>query len=352
MAEASFFKLRVADVVPETAEAHSVVFDVPEDLAQRFRYRPGQFLTLRLPSDLTGTVARCYSLSSSPYDGVRPQITVKRTAEGYGSNWICDNVRPGTVLEVHPPSGRFVPKDLDADLLLLSGGSGITPVMSILRSALSQGRGHVTLVYANRDEDSVIFADALRDLQKHYGDRFTLVHWLESLQGLPDAGRLRSLLTPFADREAFVCGPGPFMDTAGEVLRDLGVPRKRIHVERFVSLHDDPAASAERADVEEAPVDGPPGGSAQVEVRIDGETHRLSWPVGTTLLDLMLDSGVEAPYSCKQGQCSACMCRLQQGEVDLWRNEILEDQDLAEGYTLACQSMPVSETVAVTYDDD
>src|SRR5262249_52604272 len=155
------FELRVAEVVPETADAHSVVFDVPDELAQRFRYRPGQFLTLRLPSDLTGSVARCYSLSSSPHDGVRPQITVKRTADGYGSNWICDHVETGTVLEVHPPSGRFVPKDLDADLLLLSGGSGITPVMSILRSALGQGEGHVVLVYANRDEDSVIFADTL-----------------------------------------------------------------------------------------------------------------------------------------------------------------------------------------------
>nr|MDQ4008072.1 FAD-binding oxidoreductase [Actinomycetota bacterium] len=242
MAEASFFKLRVAEVVPETADAHSVVFDVPDDLRQRFRYRPGQFLTLRLPSELTGSVARCYSLSSSPHDGVLPQITVKRTADGYGSNWICDNVEAGAVLEVHPPSGRFVPQDLDADLLLLSGGSGITPVMSILRSAMSQGEGHVVLVYANRDEESVIFADALRDLQKRYGGRLVVVHWLESLQGLPDAARLRSLVEPYADRDTFICGPGPFMDTAGEVLRGLGVPRSRIHIERFVSLHEDPGA--------------------------------------------------------------------------------------------------------------
>jgi 3-ketosteroid 9alpha-monooxygenase subunit B len=350
MAEASFFKLRVADVVPETDDAHSVVFEIPEELAQRFRYRPGQFLTLRLPSDLTGTVARCYSLSSSPFDGVRPQITVKRTTDGYGSNWICDHVTPGTLLEVHPPSGRFVPQDLDRDLLLLSGGSGITPVMSILRSALAHGEGHVMLVYANRDERSVIFADALSRLQQRYSDRFTLVHWLESLQGLPDPSRLRALVSPYADREAFICGPGPFMDCAGAVLRELEVPRKRIHIERFVSLHEDPDAQAAATAMEEAPMEGPPGGSARLEVDLDGEHHELTWPVGTTLLDLMLDNGLEAPYSCKQGQCSACTCRLERGEVDLRRNEVLDGQDLAEGYTLACQSMPISDSVAITYD--
>jgi 3-ketosteroid 9alpha-monooxygenase subunit B len=350
MAEASFYKLRVAEVVAETADAHSVVFDVPEDLEQRFRYRPGQFLTLRLPSELTGSVARCYSLSSSPHDGVRPQITVKRTVEGYGSNWICDHVGSGTVLEVHPPSGRFVPHDLDADLLLLAGGSGITPVMSIVRSALSQGEGHVVLVYANRDEKSVIFADALRGLQQRYGDRLVVVHWLETLQGLPDAARLRSLVQTYADREAFICGPGPFMDTAGAVLRDLGAPRNRIHIERFVSLHEDPGAQASATDVGEAPVEGPSGGSATVEVDLDGARHELTWPVGTTLLDAMLDNGLDAPYSCKQGQCSACTCRLEKGEVDLRHNEILDDQDLAEGYTLACQSMPISESVSIAYD--
>ncbi len=350
MAEASFYKLRVAEVVPETADAHSVVFDVPDDLAQRFHYRPGQFLTLRLPSDLTGSVARCYSLSSSPHDGVPPQITVKRTADGYGSNWICDQVRSGTVLEVHPPSGRFVPRDLDTDLLLLAGGSGITPVISILRSALSQGEGHVVLVYANRDEDSVIFADALRDLQKRYGDRLAVVHWLESLQGLPHAAGLRAVVEPYAGRDTFVCGPGPFMDTAGDVLRGLGVPRSRIHIERFVSLHEDPGAQTVATDVDEAPVEGPPGGSAQLLVDLDGEQRELTWPVGTTMLDLMLDSGLDAPYSCRQGQCSACTCRLTEGEVDLRHNEVLEDADLAEGYTLACQSMPVSESVSIAYD--
>jgi 3-ketosteroid 9alpha-monooxygenase subunit B len=350
MAEASFFKLRVAEVVPETADAHSVVFEVPDDLERRFRYRPGQFLTLRLPSDLTGSVARCYSLSSSPHDGVRPQITVKRTADGYGSNWICDHVESGTVLEVHPPSGRFVPRDLDADLLLLAAGSGITPVMSILRAALTQGEGQVVLVYANRDEASVIFADALRRLQQRYGERLLVVHWLESLQGLPDPARMRALVEAYTDRDTFVCGPGPFMDTAGEVLRGLGVPRSRIHIERFVSLHEDPDAQAVATDTDEAPVEGPPGGSAALHVELDGDRHDLTWPVGTTLLDLMLDAGLDAPYSCKQGQCSACTCRLSEGEVDLRHNEVLDDADLAEGYTLACQSMPVSESVSITYD--
>ncbi|MGY2063304.1 FAD-binding oxidoreductase, partial [Nocardia gipuzkoensis] len=156
--------LRVAAVIAETADACSLVFDVPEELRERFTYQPGQFLTLRIPSDRTGSVARCYSLASSPHTDDQPKVTVKRTAEGYASNWVCDNVKAGDELEVLPPSGVFTPKDLDEDLLLFAAGSGITPVMSILKSALARGGGRVVLVYANRDHDSVIFAAELREL--------------------------------------------------------------------------------------------------------------------------------------------------------------------------------------------
>ena len=163
-------ELQLADVIDETADARSLVFKVPDGPdspvipPERLRHAPGQFLTLRVPSDRTGSVARCYSLSSSPFTDDALTVTVKRTAGGYASNWLCDNAHPGMHLHVLAPSGTFVPKTLDADFLLLAAGSGITPMMAILKSALSEGSGKVTLFYANRDEKSVIFAAALRDL--------------------------------------------------------------------------------------------------------------------------------------------------------------------------------------------
>ncbi|MDT5249652.1 MAG: 3-ketosteroid 9alpha-monooxygenase subunit, partial [Mycobacterium sp.] len=183
-------ELQLTDVVDETADARSLVFRVPDGVqipADRLRHAPGQFLTLRVPSERTGSVARCYSLCSSPFAGEPLTVTVKRTADGYASNWLCDNAHPGMRIHVLAPSGTFVPKTLDADFLLLAAGSGITPMMAILKSALTEGGGQVLLVYANRDEGSVIFGAALRELAAKYPDRLTVVHWLESVQGLPSA---------------------------------------------------------------------------------------------------------------------------------------------------------------------
>ncbi|TAL20000.1 MAG: 3-ketosteroid-9-alpha-hydroxylase, partial [Frankiales bacterium] len=165
-------RLTVKEVVRETADAHSLVFEGPA-----LPYQPGQFLTLRIPSEQEPT-ARCYSLSSSPHVDDLLKVTVKRTAGGYGSNWVCDSVEVGTVLDVLPPAGHFTPKDLTADLLLCAAGSGITPVISILKSALAQGTAPVTLLYANRDEASVIFAAELRELVEQHPERLVVLHWL------------------------------------------------------------------------------------------------------------------------------------------------------------------------------
>jgi 3-ketosteroid 9alpha-monooxygenase subunit B len=145
----------VREVIAETPDAKTIVFDPPGD---RFSYRPGQFLTLRIPSDRTGSVARCYSLSSSPRHDDTLMVTVKRTVDGYGSNWLCENVVAGQIIESLPPAGAFTPKDIDLDLLLVGAGSGITPLLSIVKTALLDGRGRVVLFYANRDPESVIFA--------------------------------------------------------------------------------------------------------------------------------------------------------------------------------------------------
>ncbi|MEV5833189.1 ferredoxin--NADP reductase [Nocardia sp. NPDC052112] len=328
--------LRVVGVTAETQDAVSL--ELVAEPARQVQYRPGQFLTLRIPSAQTGSVARSYSLSSAPHEG-RLEVTVKRTAGGYASNWLCDNATPGMTIDSLPPAGIFTPDSLDTDLLLLAAGSGITPMLSILKSALSQGTGRCTLIYANRDENSVIFADALKSLTAEHPDRLVVLHWLESVQNLPSVPTLTTLLTPWHDRELFVCGPAPFMDVVVTAADHLGMDR--VHVEKFVSLSGDPFAEIEIEDTDDA---------ALVEVELDGTTNEFGWPRNTVLLDVLLARGVPAPYSCREGACSACVCRVVDGEVKLLRNEILERADLADGYVLACQAVPVTDTVRVTYE--
>jgi 3-ketosteroid 9alpha-monooxygenase subunit B len=341
-------ELQLADVVDETADARSLVFKVPDGAevpADRLRYAPGQFLTLRVPSDRTGSVARCYSLCSSPFTGDPLTVTVKRTDGGYASNWLCDNAHPGMHIHVLAPSGTFVPKTLDADFLLLAAGSGITPMMAILKSALSEGAGKVTLVYANRDEKSVIFAAALRDLQAKYPDRLAVVHWLESVQGLPNAVALGQLVALFPGRDTFICGPGPFMAAAEEALKASGAPADRIHIEVFKSLESDPFAAVVIDD------DDSDEGPATAVVTLDGTTQEVTWPRKAKLLDVLLDKGLDAPFSCREGHCGACAVLMKGGEVDMHVNDVLEQSDLDEGLILACQAHPKSDSVEVTYDE-
>lgn len=344
MTASRVLKVRVTKVVRETADAHSLVLE-PADGSGTVDYEPGQFVTVNVPSTREGGAARSYSLCSSPHCEEQPKITVKRTADGYGSNWICDNVTEGSVLEVLRPSGTFTPRSLDEDLLLLAGGSGVTPVMSILKSCLYAGSGSVTLLYANRDEQSVIFRDELAVLAKEFGERLNVVHWLESVQGLPSEPSIRALLAPYADRRVFLCGPGPFMDLSQEVLNGLGVPRERLTVEKFTSLQGNPFARPEEP--EESEDTGP---TSTVEVELDGETSTVTWPRNRRLLDALRDAGLDAPFSCREGACSACACVLLDGEVDLAHNEILDEQDLADGLILACQATPRTEHARVTYE--
>lgn len=347
-------ELQVADVVDETADARSLVFKVPDGPGatpiptDRLRYAPGQFLTLRVPSDRTGSVARCYSLCSSPFTDDALTVTVKRTVDGYASNWLCDNAHPGMKIHVLAPSGTFVPKTLDADFLLLAAGSGITPMMAILKSALSEGSGKVTLIYANRDEKSVIFAAALRDLAAKYPDRLTVVHWLETVQGLPSAVALGGLVGQYVDRDAFICGPGPFMAGAEEALKTVGVAPERVHIEVFKSLESDPFARVVIA--ADDPADGDEGPATAI-VTLDGETHEVRWPRNAKLLDVLLDKGLDAPFSCREGHCGACAVLVKSGSVDMHVNDVLEQSDLDEGLILACQSHPTSDSVEVTYDE-
>ncbi len=371
MSESSY-DLRVVGVVEETADAHSVSFGVPEGAEAEFDYKPGQFLTLAVPSDQTGVAARCYSLSSSPHDGGPLTVTVKRTADGYASNWVCDNLREGSTIRVLPPSGIFTPASLDADLLLFAGGSGITPIMSITRTALAHGSGRIVLFYANRDEQSVIFAGELSALAADHPDRLVVVHWLESVQGLPTQEQMKAFTEPFTSYDAFVCGPAPFMKLTIAALRELEFPRERRHQEKFISLGGNPFGDPEEQaeaehELEEAdsdadftegapepehhePAEGAPEGNVRLEVELDGETYAYDdWAPTTKMLEHLESKGVKAPYSCREGECSACAVRLLEGEVKLLHNDVLEEEDLAEGIRLACQALPVTDVVRATY---
>ncbi|MGV0815541.1 ferredoxin--NADP reductase [Mycolicibacterium boenickei] len=339
----------VADVIDESPDARSLVFTIPEDQRERFTYRPGQFLTLRVPSDLTGSVARCYSLASSPHTDPAPKVTVKRTADGYGSNWLCDNINAGDTLEVLPPSGLFTPANLDTDFLLWAAGSGITPVMSILKSVLAAGTGRVVLCYANRDERSVIFAGELRELAARYAGRLTVLHWLESIQGLPTRAQLsgftQTVVAGSTGFESFVCGPAPFMAVIKATLVEAGVERDRIHLEVFQSLTGDPFAD----DTTEAATDSDDNDAAALRVDLDGTSHRLRWPRQATLVDVLIRSGVDVPYSCKEGQCGSCAATVVRGDVHMAACDILEADDIADGVILGCQARPVSDDVHIEF---
>jgi 3-ketosteroid 9alpha-monooxygenase subunit B len=338
-------QVRVREVIRETDDACSLVLEPPADAADLFEYQPGQFLTLQLPGD-DGPVGRCYSLCSSPHVDDAMRIAVKRVDGGVGSTWLCDRIEPGQLLDCLPPAGVFTPRSFDEDLLLFAGGSGITPVLSILKSALAQGEHRVVLVYANPHERAVIFAAELRELAAAHPDRLHVIHWLESVQGLPSRAQLKALATPFTGYAAFVCGPSPFMEAVTHVLRELRVPPSRIHVERFQSLAENPF---EFAAPQRPATDGAPCATATLEVDLDGETHEFAWPTQAKLLDFLLEQGLKAPFSCRQGACSACACIISEGEVKMLTNEILEQDDLDEGYVLACQSLPISDVVKIRY---
>ncbi|WP_261565506.1 ferredoxin--NADP reductase [Frankia gtarii] len=337
--------LRVARVAKESPDAVSIVFEVDTADAAMFEYKPGQFLTLRIPSDQTGSVSRCYSISSSPFVDDELKVTVKRTPAGYGSNWLCDNIAAGMEIQVLPPGGVFVPKSLDGDLLLCGGGSGITPLISILKSALSQGSGRIVLLYANRDESSVIFREELIALARRSPDRLAVLHWLETVQGLPSREQLQVLLSPYAAFEAFTCGPAPFMAVVNEALTALRVPRDRMHTEVFRSLSGDPFT--------DVPVPVPDTAddvrTVAVKVQLMGKTHDLVWPVTVPLTDLLLDRGIDAPYSCREGECGTCTAQVVRGKVRMLRDEVLDPIDVTDGYILTCQSVPESDDIEIVF---
>ena len=338
-------RLQVENVIEETSDAVTLVFSTPDtDRLEPFDYRPGQFLTLEIPHAEDRSVARCYSLSSSPDCDDRPAISVKRTPGGYASNWLCDNATVGMTLSALRPAGSFVPSRWDRPLVLVAAGSGITPVLSILKTALEVHRERVVLVYANRSTESVMFASTLADLLQRYPTRLEVIHWFESDHGLPTATGLRNLVTPSPDSDAYLCGPAIFMDLAHDALVAAGLSPDAIHREVFTSIQANPFHTTV-ADPPSATEVGTP-----VTAEVEGEDYTFRCPPDTVLLDAMLDNGIDAPFVCREGNCGACAFTLKAGEVDMRVNDTLDDYEIGKGVRLACQSVPVSDSLDIVIE--
>lgn len=342
-ARSSAHSLEIVKVIEETSDAVSIVFDVPSGSEEAFAYTPGQFLTLRIPHG-DDSVSRCYSLSSTPSAGRQLQVTVKRVDGGRGSNWLCDNATAGMRLDSLRPGGMFTPTDWADDFVLVAAGSGITPIMSILQTALAEHTNTIRLVYANRDEESVIFADQLRALTTAHPTRLSVQHWLESTSGLPTDESLRKLFGDVAGQRAFICGPAPFMEVARQALSSAGASPDMIHKEVFVSLNTD--AFATRTATPTAPSNS----GAVATVDLEGEVHTLNWPRDQVLLDVLLDNDLDAPYVCREGNCGGCAYSLRSGVVTMLVNDTLDQYELDRGVRLACQSIPETDELDIAFD--
>ena len=354
---ARFYPLRVAEIVPETAEANSIRFRMPQELRDTFAFKAGQHLTLKAEID-GEEVRRNYSLCTAPDDGDW-MVTVKRIAGGRFSNWVGDNLKAGDTLEVLPPHGSFT-TSFDAQrsrhLVGIAGGSGITPVMSLLRTTLRQEpQSRFTLLYGNRDSSSIIFLDELAQLKDRYMDRLDLHHFLaeeegdiDLFNGMLDRARcdeaIEHLIGAPEDVDGwFICGPGPMMDSAEAALTDRGIGRDRIHIERFTADRPPESLMRQMADLESK------AAGIVMSVTLDGRTRRVEF-TRSNILDSAREAGLPAPFACKAGVCATCRAKVTAGKVEMAARYGLTDEEIEAGYVLTCQSVPDGDGVAVDYD--
>jgi ring-1,2-phenylacetyl-CoA epoxidase subunit PaaE len=352
-----FHPLEVASVARETRDAIALTFVVPRELEQAFRFLQGQHLTLR--ADIAGEdLRRSYSICSAVQDGDL-RIAVKKAPGGAFSTWMNEQVRVGQVIDVMPPMGHFnVPLDPAnrKHYLAFAAGSGITPLLSIIKTTLSaEPHSRFTLFYGNRSSSAVIFREDLADLKDRYLQRLNLVYVMSRepqdiaiLNGRIDEQKANQLLAHWVDLAdidtAFVCGPDGMMQAVSKALQARRFPKARIKIELF-------AASIPKH-VHKAPAQPAPGRSeCEVTVIMDGAARSYTLEKGKeNILDAALKQGIELPYSCKGGVCSTCRAKLVEGEVDMDVNFALEDYEVARGFILCCQSYPVTDKVVVDYD--
>ncbi len=361
MAAAGFHRLTVTEVQRETDDAVCVRFEVPDALRTTFAFVQGQYLTLR--QTINGEdVRRSYSICSG-VDEQALRVAIKHVEGGRFSSYANDVLQVGDALEVMPPEGRFnseLSADNDKNYLCIAAGSGITPVLSIVKSILSrESNSHVTLLYGNQRVASIMFRDELERLKNRYMARFQLIHVLsrehrdvDILNGRIDnrkgAALCRNLLDLKAVDEFFLCGPEGMISEVSRGLRDAGVDETRIHYELFGASAADAQAVIERHHERARRFSGK---VSRVTVKADGrETHLELSPDGENILDAALDAGVDLPFACKGGACGTCKARVIKGEVEMDVRHALEDSEIAAGYVLSCQAHPLSDEVMLDFD--
>lgn len=343
-----FHDITVKEVIRETKDATSIVFEIPEALSDLFQYKPGQFFTFEIPWE-SFAIKRCYSLSSTASWGDLPKVTIKRVDDGRMSNWMNDNLSPGDTIRTMPPAGLFVLKEAteaSRPLTLFGGGSGITPVISLLKEALLKTERPIKMIYANRDEASVIFRQELDDIASKYEGRFELVHHLDSERGFLSASDVAAHINGRAQSDIYICGPTPFMDTIEQALGSASITGD-IHIERFVSAVDPDRAQA----APDEPVSPTSGTPTTVKISVNGKTYEVDYEAGETVLNSAIRAGIDVPYSCQDGYCSCCMAKLRQGEVTMASREALTDREITEGWVLTCQAKPTTSACEVEYED-
>ncbi|OLT38072.1 oxidoreductase [Actinomadura sp. CNU-125] len=352
-----FHPVRITRVVRETDDARTFVLDAP------WPYRAGQFVTFRACGAL-----RSYSMSSSPDTDGELMTTVKRVPGGLVSNWMLDNLESGDVVEVTRPAGIFCLRETSAPLVAFCGGSGVTPILSLVKSALATTRRNVRVLLANRDADAVIFRSVLAELSELHPDRLEVHHHLDVLNGFVTETQIRNFVNVDSHADFYICGPAPFMDLTERALRDHGAGADQIFVERFGSADASPAEQAEQAeqaerpeaqaaDAAEAAPEEPkaaaeePREDGTVTIVLGGKKHTVPQHPGETLLQSARRAGLAPPFSCEAGNCATCIAQITAGEAKMRVNNALDDDEVAEGLILTCQGEPVSADITVVYED-
>jgi ferredoxin-NADP reductase len=327
-----FHPVRITRIIQETADTRTYVLDAP------YSYRAGQFLTIKACGAL-----RSYSMSSSPATDTELMTTVKRVPGGLVSNWMHDHLQPGDVVETTLPAGIFCLRETTAPLVAFCGGSGITPILSLAKTALATTDRRVRILTANRDAGSVIFESALEELARRHPDRFDNQHHLDTRNGFVTDRQVRDFAGGDRDADFYICGPTPFMDLTERALLDHGVDPGGILIERFGSQTEEPAADQPATDR------GETGGT--VAIILSGKRHTVPQHSGETLLESARRAGLAPPFSCESGNCATCIAQVTEGEAKMRVNNALDDDEIADGWVLTCQGEPVTPHVTVVYED-
>ncbi len=357
-----FHTLTISDVQRETDSAISITFDIPENLKPVFLYKAGQYITVKVIVDGVEH-RRNYSLSSSPVNNEPMQIAVKNVSDGAVSQWLNTNAKSGMKLELYPPMGNFT-KEFKAGqtrhYVLFAGGSGITPVLSIIKSILRvEEHSAVTLAYANRDEASIIFKNDLERSRVANAERMRVFHVLEDNPGSLEnsyTGRMDhdnvakivdDVIPTFDTVDVFVCGPGPMMDNVIEVLHGKGLDDTHIHREYFkLDKHkESPAAEAPSTAVEDDKIV-----TRKVTIRLYGEVTEFEVEPDETILTAAQRADLDPPYACQIGACCTCRAKITSGRAMMDEREALSDDEIEDGYVLTCQAHPLTDGVVADYD--